>query len=140
MTDADVDGSHIRTLLLTFFYRQMPELVEGGYIYIAQPPLYKVKRGKKEEYIKDEKSMLRYLMRMGTNDVQITANGRSIEGRELTKTLEQTIEYKKYFGRFVRRIGNDEKLLNTLLRAFAGREGVLAKHGVKIKRYLHSRS
>lgn len=134
MTDADVDGSHIRTLLLTFFYRQMPELVEGGYIYIAQPPLYKVKRGKKEEYIKDEKSMLRYLMRMGTNDVQITTNGRSIEGRELAKTLEQTIEYKKYFGRFVRRLGNDEKLLNTLLRAFAGRDGVLAKHGVKIKK------
>ncbi len=134
MTDADVDGSHIRTLLLTFFYRQMPQLVEGGFIYIAQPPLYKVKRGKKEEYIKDEKSMFRYLMRMGTNDVQITTNGRSIEGRELAKTLEQTIEYKNYFGRFVRRLGNDDKLLNTLLRAFAGRDGVLAKHGVKIKK------
>ncbi len=134
MTDADVDGSHIRTLLLTFFYRQMPQLVEGGFIYIAQPPLFKVKRGKKEEYIKDEKSMFRYLMRMGTNDVQITTNGRSIEGRELAKTLEQTIEYKNYFGRFVRRLGNDDKLLNTLLRAFAGRDGVLAKHGVKIKK------
>ncbi len=134
MTDADVDGSHIRTLLLTFFYRQMPELVEGGYVYIAQPPLYKVKRGKKEEYIKDEKSMFRYLMRMGTNDVQIHTNGKILEGRELAKTLEQTTEFNNYFDRFARRLGGDEKLLYTLLDAFAGREGVLEKHGVRLKK------
>lgn len=134
MTDADVDGSHIRTLLLTFFYRQMPELVDGGFVYIAQPPLYKVKRGKKEEYIKDEKSMFRYLMRMGTNDVKIESNGRTIEGRELAKTLEQTTEFNNYFGRFVRRMGGDEKLLSTLIDAFSSRDGVLAKHGVKLKK------
>ena len=134
MTDADVDGSHIRTLLLTFFYRQMPELLENGYIYIAQPPLYKVKRGKKEEYIKDEKAMLRYLMRMGTNDVEITAGDKTVAGKELAKALEQTTEYKTYFERFARRMGNDAALLNVVMEAFAGKDGVLKKHGIKLRK------
>ena len=134
MTDADVDGSHIRTLLLTFFYRQMPELIENGYVYIAQPPLYKVKRGKREEYIKDEKEMFRYMMRQATSDVRITANGRDVTGRELSKALEQTVEFQKYFDRFARRLNNDEKLLNALLDAFAGKEGVLARNSVKLRK------
>ena len=134
MTDADVDGSHIRTLLLTFFYRQMPALVENGYVYIAQPPLYKVKKGKKEEYIKDEKGMLRYLMRQATSDISITSDGRTIEGRELSKTLEQTDEFNKYSARFCRRVGNDERLRDVLLEAFAGKDGVLQKHGVKLRK------
>ncbi|MBC7898843.1 MAG: DNA topoisomerase (ATP-hydrolyzing) subunit B [Saprospiraceae bacterium] len=134
MTDADVDGSHIRTLLLTFFYRQMPELLENGYIYIAQPPLYKVKRGKKEEYIKDEKAMFRYLMRMGTNEVEITASNKTVAGKELAKALEQTIEYKNYFERFARRMGNDATLLKVVMEAFAGPDGVLTKHGIKLRK------
>lgn len=134
MVDADVDGSHIRTLLLTFFYRQMPELIEKGHIYIAQPPLYKVKRGKKEEYIKDEKEMFRYLMRQATGEVQIKANGNPVEGRTLSKALEHTVEYKNYFERFVRRLNNDEKLLNALLKAFAGPDGVLARNSVRLKK------
>ncbi len=139
MTDADVDGSHIRTLLLTFFYRQMPDLVDGGFVYIAQPPLFKVKRGKKEEYIKDEKLMFRYLMRMGTADVKVEANGRTVEGRELTKYLDQTDEFTNYFGRFAKRLGNDEALLRAILEAFAGKEGVLARHGVRLKKVFAQR-
>ena len=134
MVDADVDGSHIRTLLLTFFYRQMPELVEQGYIYLAQPPLYKVKRGKKEEYIKDEKQMFRYMMRMATNDLTVAAvNGKVFEGREISKALEQTTEFKRYFEKFARRLGNDNEFLTALLEAFVGADGILTTKGVKLR-------
>ncbi|MCA1624121.1 MAG: DNA gyrase subunit B, partial [Acidobacteria bacterium] len=107
MTDADVDGSHIRTLLLTFFYRQMPELVESGHVFIAQPPLFKVKRGKREEYIKDEKSMVRYLMRQATSEVQVSsvATGVTLEGRELANSLEQMVEFQRYCEKVARRLG-----------------------------------
>ncbi|MFM9904452.1 MAG: DNA topoisomerase (ATP-hydrolyzing) subunit B [Pyrinomonadaceae bacterium] len=134
MTDADVDGSHIRTLLLTFFYRQMPELLENGFVYIAQPPLYKVKRGKKEEYIKDEKAMFRYLMRMATGDSQISSNANPVEGAKLSKALEQTTELKNYSERLARRVFNDARLVQLLLDAFAGKDGILTKHQVKLRK------
>src|SRR5258705_235528 len=135
MTDADVDGSHIRTLLLTFFFRQMPELVEKGYVYIAQPPLFKVKRGKKEEYIKDEGSMTRYLMRMATADMTVRSVGANeeIEGKELARLLESMVDLKHYCERAARRLGGDARLLTTLLEAFAGKKGVLRKEGATLR-------
>lgn len=134
MTDADVDGSHIRTLLLTFFYRQMPELLEGGYVYIAQPPLYKVKKGKKEEYIKDEKAMFRFLMKQATSDVQLTADGRTVEGSQLSKALEKTTELKNFTERVARRLSNDMELTLAVLDAFAGRDGVMSKTALKLRK------
>jgi len=136
MTDADVDGSHIRTLLLTFFYRQMPELVERGHVFIAQPPLFKVKRGKKEEYIKDEGSMTHYLMRMATADISIKSGGanEAMEGRDLARALETMVEFKRYCERTVRRLGGDLRLLTSLLEAFGGMKGVLRKDGQGLRK------
>ncbi|HEV7799417.1 MAG TPA: DNA topoisomerase (ATP-hydrolyzing) subunit B [Pyrinomonadaceae bacterium] len=141
MTDADVDGSHIRTLLLTFFYRQMAELIERGYVYIAQPPLFKVKRGKKEEYIKDEGAMIRYLMRMATADMTVKVVGANdeIEGKQLAQSLEKMVDLKNYSERAARRLGGDSHLLDTLLGAFAGRKGLLRKEGRTLRSIFQDR-
>jgi DNA gyrase subunit B len=104
MTDADVDGSHIRTLLLTFFYRQMPELIQQGHLFIAQPPLFKVKRGKKEQYLKDELALEEFLLGQGARSQVIqTSSGVTLEGDELHALSEKIRRYVRALERAGRR-------------------------------------
>ncbi|SHI41189.1 DNA gyrase subunit B [Shimia gijangensis] len=101
MTDADVDGAHIRTLLLTFFYRQMPELIENGHLYIAQPPLYKVSRGKSEVYLKDQAAMDDYLVDQGIDGAVLRlGNGFDINGQDLLRVVSEARQLKRVLDAF----------------------------------------
>ena len=116
MTDADVDGSHIRTLLLTFFYRQMPELLEKGYLYIAQPPLYRVWKGKKGIYMKDQAALDQFFLEQGVEGLSVrSSKGPSLNGKPLLNLAERLRNFRKVLAKLNRRA--DAKLVSAVLRA-----------------------
>jgi DNA gyrase subunit B len=116
MTDADVDGSHIRTLLLTFFFRHMTELIQRGHVYIAQPPLYRIKKGKFEQYIKDDREYVQVMVKRASDGMIIRygEGGARLEGKELTKYMASLNDYLGFFDKVVKRLRNED-----VVRAFA---------------------
>ncbi|MEC4688645.1 MAG: DNA topoisomerase (ATP-hydrolyzing) subunit B [Nitrospirota bacterium] len=121
MTDADVDGSHIRTLLLTFLFRQMPELIERGYVYIAQPPLFKVKKGKSERYLKDEAALNEYLSELAVEDTELYLDSSQayVTGRRLLPILRKLIAFEGLLAKF-----GKKRLEPSILRAFVDEPGL----------------
>jgi DNA gyrase subunit B len=116
MTDADVDGAHIRTLLLTFFYRQMPEVIERGYLYIAQPPLYRIKRGKTERYVQSDAELNEMLFELAADDIALGVKGSDLKGKALIPHLRRLSEFEKLLEWYVRR-RMDTDLLRLLMRS-----------------------
>jgi DNA gyrase subunit B len=118
MTDADVDGSHIRTLLLTFFYRQMPELIEKGYLYIAQPPLYRARRGKKDMYLKDQAGLDRFFLEHGVEGLAVRASrGPLLQGEPLLRLAERLRMFRRALAKLDRRA--DASIVGQVLHAVA---------------------
>ncbi len=130
MTDADVDGAHIRTLLLTFFFRQMPEIIENGYLYIAQPPLYRVKKGRTEKYIQNETELQGMLFELAAEEVQLRTDGRWIRGRGLIPYLQRISDYVRLLDWFgLRRV--DTNVLEYLLQKGVGTEWLKDRAGLQ---------
>jgi DNA gyrase subunit B len=125
MTDADVDGSHIRTLLLTFFYRHMKELIEKGYVYIAQPPLFRASKGKRETYLKDQPALDAFLLELGTENVRVSSNDGAVrtESAALKAVLADVLRYQQLLGRIDKR--RDARVVDALVTATALRRATL---------------
>jgi len=144
MTDADVDGAHIRTLLLTFFFRHMPAILERGYLYLAQPPLFKMKKGQEEQYVKNEQEMEKIILRLGSKDLTLRAGGETIGGAKLQALLAHFGQIERAIAR-LRRRGFDPELVRALmrtgffdeelLRKRAPLEKALGKVGAFLERY-----
>jgi len=133
MTDADVDGAHIRTLLLTFFYRQMPQIIERGYLYIAQPPLFKVKRGKTERYIKDDSRMEDFLLDLAAEDIELFSPEQDswLAGDRLIAMLKKLVQFEKTLDKFRRKL-----LDKTFTKAVLKEEDKLKAVAQTIEEYL----
>ncbi|HPW45723.1 MAG TPA: DNA topoisomerase (ATP-hydrolyzing) subunit B [bacterium] len=117
LADADVDGAHIRTLLLTFFYRQMPQVIENGYLYIGQPPLYRVKKGKSVRYLKNEAALDDYLVELGAEGIKLSpkGSGKSISGKALEKLTRQLMRYTSILKLMKRR--GDPRIIDSVVEA-----------------------
>ena len=111
MTDADVDGAHIRTLLLTFFYRQMPQVIEKGYLYVAQPPLFKVKKGRTEKYIQNESEMLNMLFELAADEIEMSVKGQTVKGKAIIPHLKRLYRFERLTEWFERRRRDPDLLL-----------------------------
>ncbi len=128
MTDADVDGAHIRTLLLTFFFRQMPDLIERGYLYIAQPPLFRVKKGKHETYVKNESDLLKMLFKLSAEEVTVKGKIGDIKGEKLISCLKKLTEYEKLMTAMERK-GFARAMLERLIQLSIKKDLLKTKEG-----------